>query len=60
VRHQRGPAVEIAICPDIVIRLGGQLLDRTPEGHDNAAHADWPRRHDEYERGMGRITIGMA
>jgi predicted dithiol-disulfide oxidoreductase (DUF899 family) len=25
-----------------------QLLDRTPEGRDDAAHADWPRRHDEY------------
>ena len=25
-----------------------QLLDRTPKGRDDAAHPDWPRRHDEY------------
>ena len=25
-----------------------QLLDRTPEGRDDAAYPDWPRRHDEY------------
>jgi len=26
-----------------------QLLDRAPKGRDDEAHADWPRRHDEYE-----------
>ena len=26
-----------------------QLLDRSPKGRDDSAHADWPRRHDEYE-----------
>jgi predicted dithiol-disulfide oxidoreductase (DUF899 family) len=25
-----------------------QLLDRTSKGRDDAAHPDWPRRHDEY------------
>jgi predicted dithiol-disulfide oxidoreductase (DUF899 family) len=25
-----------------------QLLDRTPNGRDDAAHPEWPRRHDEY------------
>jgi predicted dithiol-disulfide oxidoreductase (DUF899 family) len=25
-----------------------QLLDRTPQGRDDAVHPDWPRRHDEY------------
>jgi predicted dithiol-disulfide oxidoreductase (DUF899 family) len=26
-----------------------QLLDRTPRGREDERHADWPRRHDEYE-----------
>jgi predicted dithiol-disulfide oxidoreductase (DUF899 family) len=25
-----------------------QLLDRTPKGRDDAAHPEWPLRHDEY------------
>src|SRR5215207_3300314 len=26
-----------------------QLLDRAPKGRDDEHHADWPRRHDEYQ-----------
>ena len=28
-----------------------QLLDRTPKGRDDDSHPDWPRRHDEYDKG---------
>jgi predicted dithiol-disulfide oxidoreductase (DUF899 family) len=28
-----------------------QLLDRTPKGREDERHPNWPRRHDEYDRG---------
>ena len=29
---------------------GNHYLDLTPKGRNEAAHPDWPRRHDEYQR----------
>jgi predicted dithiol-disulfide oxidoreductase (DUF899 family) len=31
-----------------------QLLDRTPKGREDKRHPNWPRRHDEYDRGSNR------
>jgi predicted dithiol-disulfide oxidoreductase (DUF899 family) len=34
-----------------VLNATWQLLDRTPKGREDERHPNWPRRHDEYDRG---------